>query len=244
MTQFSDTLTNSGLIQKCEFNLFGDNGYGQISGDTDRLQAFTGLFNEALNSYTNIVMKIDGNWQIDDSTYTDYSIATTNLSSGQSDYPFTANFLQILSIEVQLSNGTWIPLTEVDETEYPQNHQSMTQVFSVSGTPTSFNRTANSVFILPTPNFSVTSGLRVKYQRPMNYYIYGDTSRQAGFSPTHHEYISDYACDKYASMRTMSNAKTFADRVMKWEQITIPALYSKREKDTKGKLETNYQDNK
>lgn len=244
MTQFSDTLTNTGLIQKCEFNLFGDSGYTQISGDTDRLQAFTGLFNEALNSYQNIVMKLDGNWQIDDSTYTDYSIATTNLTSGQADYPFTANFIQILSIEIQLSNGTWIPLTEVDETEYPQSNQSMTQQFSTSGTPTSFNRTANSLFLLPTPNFTVSGGIKVKYQRPMNYYVYRDTSKQAGFSPTHHEYISDYACDKYASMRTMSNAKTFAERVAKWEQVTIPALYGHREKDVVKKMKPIYQNNR
>lgn len=241
---FSDVLTNSGLIQKCEFNLFGDKGFGRISGDTDKLQAFTGLINEAYKSYTNIVMNIDGDWQIDDSNYTDYAIATTSIVSGQADYPFNANFLQILSIEIQRNDGVWIPLTEVDETQYPQRHESMTNTFTVSGVPTSFNRTANSLFLLPTPNYSLSGAIKVKYQRPNTEFVYGDTGKEAGFSSTHHEYLSDYACDKYASVRTMTNANTFANRVQKWEMVTIPALYSRREKDTQKRIIPAYQNNK
>jgi hypothetical protein len=244
MTQFSDTITNTGLIQKCEFNLFGDKGYGRISGDTDKLQAFTGLINDGYKSYTNIVMNIDGSWQIDDSNYTDYAIATTAIVAGQADYPFSANFIQILSIEIQTPDGTWIPLDEVDETQFPQRHESMTNMYSVSGIPTAFNRTANSLFLLSTPNYSLSGGIKVKYQRPNSLFVYGDTGKEPGFSPTHHEYLSDYACDKYAGVRSMSNANTFANRVQKWELVTIPALYQRREKDIAKRIIPRYQNNK
>lgn len=129
MTQFSNTSSNNGIIQKCEFPLFGDNGLTQISGDTDRLQMFTNFFNKGYSQYVNKVISIDGRWQYDDSTYTNYAIAQTNLVANQQDYTFEASFIQILEVEIQREDGTWIALEEVDETQFAQLRKSMTQEY-------------------------------------------------------------------------------------------------------------------
>jgi len=244
MTQFNNTTSNNGLIQKCEFKLFGDNGLTQISGDTDRLQMFTNFLNEGYSNYTNIVITMDGKWQYDDSTYTTYAIAQTNVVANQSDYTFDASFIQILGIEVQLEDGTWKVLNEVDESSFAQMKKSMTQEYINTGTPTSFNKTANSLFILPAPNYSKTNAIKVKFQRPPNYFVYTDTTKEPGFTETHQGYLVDYACNQYAQSRTMSNAQTFMNNVAKWEQITIPALYSHREKDVYKRMTPMYQNNK
>ena len=81
---FNDTTNKSGIIQDCEFWLFSGN-YGQISGSADLLNQFTALSNRALDSITNSILESDDRWEYDDTTYTDYPIATANLVNGQGD---------------------------------------------------------------------------------------------------------------------------------------------------------------
>lgn len=244
MTQFSNTSSNNGLIQKCEFALFGDNGLTQISGDTDRLQMFTNFINKGYSNYINLVIKMDGKWQYDDSTYTNYAIAQTNLVANQQDYTFDASFIQVLEIEIQKDDGTWIALEEVDETTFARLKKSMTQEYISPATPKAFNRVANSVFILPAPSYTKTNGLKVKFQRPPNYFVYTDTTKEAGFSETHHDYLVDYAKAEYAKVRTMSNKNDLVNDVINWEQNIIPSLYSRREKDISNRITPHYQSNK
>lgn len=244
MTAFSNTSSNNGLVQKCEFALFGDNGLTQISGDTDRLQMFTNFFNKGYSQYVNKVISIDGKWQYDDSTYTNYAIAQTDLVANQQDYTFEASFIQILEIEIQNGDGTWIALEEVDEQEFARLKKSMTQEYITPAQPKAFNRVANSIFILPAPNYSATNGLKVKFQRPPNYFVYTDTTKEAGFSETHHDYLVDFACAEYAKLRQIANKNDFIQSVLNWEQNVIHVLYAKREKDTNKRLEISYQDNR
>jgi hypothetical protein len=97
---------------------------------------------------------------------------------------------------------------------------------------------------LPAPNYSSTGGLKIKFQRPPNYFVYTDTTKEAGFSETHHDYLVDFACAEYAKLRQVANKNDFIQSVLNWEQNIIPTLYSKREKNTAKRLETNYQDNR
>lgn len=243
MTQFSNTTSNNGLIQKCEFGIFGDNGLTQISSDTDRLQMFTNFINKGYSNYVNLVIKMDGKWQYDDSTYTNYAIALTDLVQNQQDYTFEASFIQILEIEIQREDGTWIALEEVDETTFARLKKSMTQEYISPAIPKAFNRVANSIFILPAPNYSKTNALKVKFQRPPNYFVYTDTTKEAGFSETHHDYLVDYAKAEYAKVRQLGNKNDLINDVINWEQNIIPNLYSRREKDITNRVEPRYQDN-
>lgn len=229
---FSDLSTNTGLIQLCEQHIFGDTGYGQISGNLQRLQQMTNNINEAYSQYVQLAIQSDGKWQFDDSNYTDYPIATTNLIQGQQDYQFLTSMVDILSIEILNPGGVWYTLGEVDEQELANDRVSMTQRFIVPSQPSWFNRTANSIFILPAPNYSQTGGLKVKYQRPPSYFIYSDTSKVPGFTDLAHEYLSDYATYKYAIDHGMSLATPYRALLDGWEQVKIPNLYLKREKDS------------
>src|ERR1035437_6607564 len=117
--QFNDTSSaKSGLIQECESQVFGDNAYGRISGDTSLLATFTRYINEALNRIVNLIMTADGRWQYDDTNNTDFPIATTSLSttlgSEQQDYSFDITMLRILRIEVMDNTGAFRKLTPID----------------------------------------------------------------------------------------------------------------------------------
>ena len=63
MIQFSDTTGKSGLIQECEMILFGDSGYGQISGNPNRLNYFTNLLNQSMVKIIGAIYTCDGKWQ-------------------------------------------------------------------------------------------------------------------------------------------------------------------------------------
>jgi hypothetical protein len=229
---FSDTVNNTGLVQYCEQNIFGDTGFGQISSDTSRLQIITNYVNEAYNRYVSIAMKSDGKWQFDDSNYGDYPIAVTDLVANQSDYQFLVSMVDILSVEIQNAGSVWYTMTEIDEQELANDHISMSQRFKIASQPYAFNRTANSIFLLPAPNYSLTGGLKIKYQRPPSYFVYTDTSKTPGFAETQHEYLANYAIWKYMASKGMSPASAFAQMVQDAEQVGIPSLYYKREKDT------------
>ena len=237
---FNDTAGGTGLIQLMEQNIFGDTGFGQISGDTQRLQQATNYINEAYSQYTMIALKSDGKWQFDDTNYTDYPFAVTDLVANQQDYQFLTSMVEILSVEVQSSAGIWYTMSEVDEQEMANDHISMTQRFIVNSQPWVFNRTANSIFLLPAPNYSKSGGLKVKYQRPPSYFVYTDTTKVPGFTDLTHEYLSDYGTWKYAINKSMSLKTDYRAVLDGWEQVKIPDIYLKREKDTTKKLYPKY----
>lgn len=236
---FSDVVNNTGIIQQIEQNLFGDTGFGQISGNTQRLQLTTNYINEGYAKFRNIAVKSDGKWQFDDNNYTDYPFAVQNLVANQQDYQFPVTFLEITSVEIQNTGGVWYTLTEVDEREYSNDHVSLTQQFIIPSQPYAFNRTANSIFLLPAPNYSAsqlpnpsTGGLKVKYKRPVSYFTYTDTTKVPGFADSLHPYLVNYATWKYALARTMPIANQFGVVVQTMEKIDIPDLYLSREMDT------------
>jgi len=231
MIPFNDTTNNTGIMQMCEQNLFGDTGFGQITNNTQRLQIMTNYVNEGYSNFVSIAVRSDGKWQFDDNNYSDYPFAVCDLVANQQDYVFATNFLNITEIEVQNAAGIWYTMTEVDEQEYANDNVSMTQRFIIPSMPYAFNRTANSIFLLPAPNYNKTGGLKVKYQRPPLYFVYTDTTKVPGFSETLHPYLVNYATWKYAFSKQMPCTKDFGQEVMNYEQNKIPNFYASREKD-------------
>ena len=98
---YSNTSTKNGIIQKLEQTLFGENGDGRISGNATLFEMFNGDINLALDNALRIIFDADGRWQFDDSNHTDYPIITTNIVSGQRDYPFTTDGSSNLILEIQ-----------------------------------------------------------------------------------------------------------------------------------------------
>lgn len=243
MSAFSETTNNTGLLQLCEMKIFGNAGFGKITGTTSLKQIFANYINDGYNHYTSLVISMDGVWQLDDSNYTDYAVATTNIVSGQSDYAFSASFVQILSIEFLDNSGHWHVFDESDEAAYSRANKSLTEDYSTAGQIVSYNRNANSVILLPTPNYNATAGIKIRYQRPPSYFVWGDTTKTPGFAELHHGYLVDYACMKYTADRGMPATANFANEVAKWEQVTIPKLYRGRIKNVNTRMTPGYQDN-
>ncbi len=235
--QLSDTsVEKAGLLQVCESNLFGDSGYGQITGNPSRLAILTNFINEAYSRYFDIAMTADGTWQIDDRNFTTDPVPVANLVANQQSYGLDTTHSQLLTIEVKDQNGNWTLLKEIDEVEMAARGESISAYYdnagtALTGTPSEYNIVGPSIFLYPTPSYNSTGGLRVRMQRPPSYFLTTDTTKTPGFTALHHTYLSDYATWKYAINRTMpAVASQYVGLVERWEKNEIPAFYSRRDR--------------
>lgn len=239
--QFSDTSTSkNGLIQECEVALFGDDGYGKISGNANRLATFTRYLNEAMNQVAKLVFAAGGRWQWDDNNQTDYPIATTTLvttaGSEQQDYPFNSTHLVIERVEVKNSAGGWEKLNPIDQSDLFDT--SLTNFLNTPGMPRFYDKMANSLFLYPKPlaaSVTAASGLKIWFQRPPSYFTITDTTKVPGFNSLYHRLVALIASRDYALLKTLKNAKGLVDLVEK-EEGELKETYSLRNKDEHAKL--------
>lgn len=243
--QFSDTSSSkAGLIQECESQVFGDNSYGRISGDTSLLATFTRYLNEALNRVANLIMTADARWQFDDTNNTDYPIATTNLittlGSEQQDYQFDVTMLRILRMEVLDNTGAWRKLTPIDEADIYD--QSLTDFMKTPGLPVYYDKQGASIFLYPKPlatSVTSTAGLKVWFQRPPSYFVTSDTTKVPGFNSMYHRLAATIASRDYATFKQLSVAKALSDLVQIGEDSLVEN-YALRNKDEHIKLSAKY----
>ena len=232
--QFSDTsVEKQGLLQTCETNCFGDNGYAHITGNTSLLAQFTNYLNEAYNRYADIAMKGLG-WNSDDTNYTTVPIATANLVDGTQGYNLATSHIKLLSVEIKDSaSGQWKLLKEIDEKDFVARGESLSGYYDNAGTPIKgipeeYNIVGTSLFLYPTPSYNSTGGIKVRFQRPPSYFATTDTTKEPGITETHHFYLTDYATMKYGINRALANKNDYASLISIWETKTIPEFYSRR----------------
>jgi hypothetical protein len=224
---FSDTVTKLGLIQDCEQSVFGN--YGDISSNTDRLYDFTARINRAYDKLATIIMSCDGRWQFDDTNYTDLPIGSTNIVSGQQDYSFDVEYLDILKVVAIDNAGNKTILTPMDIND-PIGAEYLIAATTVTGIPTHYDKSGGSIFLYPTPNYNQTNGLKVYYRRKPSYFAYTDTTKPVGVPSIIHRYLSLEASSDYAISKVLSNKNDYAERVVEMQGF-IEDFYSKRSKD-------------
>lgn len=187
--KFNDTTNLNGLVQLYEAELnYND---GDVSGNTSKLKRFTASVNNALDRYFAIAIKASGKWQLDDKNHTDYPIITTDLVSGQRDYPFTTDgsgnlILDIYKVMVKDEAGVYHEI-------YPSDQQSNApESFydgrNQTGRPYTYDKTGNALFLDFIPNYNSDEGLKVFINRSSSYFVYTDTTKTVGY-PYHQEYF-------------------------------------------------------
>lgn len=240
--QFNEIATKTGLIQDSEQRVFGDEGYGRISGDTNLLFQFTNRFNRALDRFAYLSLTADGRWEVDDTNYTTLSIGRTNLVSGQSQYGFSATQLEIEKVLVKDLAGDLHVLTAAGIND--QNANSfLTNTGDKTGLPTRYFKRGESLFLDVIPDWDMTAGLIVYFKRGPSYFVYTDTTKEPGIPSLFHSYISLHADAEYGLDRNMAEAKNWYTRLQEKEK-EITVFYSTRAKDDKPKMRVLRQNNR
>lgn len=204
---FNDTTNKLGMIQEAETWLFGSD-YGAISNNSRNLATFTRLFNSGLDQTEIEIMKCDGNWQYDDRGHGDMSIATTTLVASQSNYSLDMSHTKILGVEVKDSNGEYYPLRPIDDTQIRASGLSETELFDQDGKPIYYDLRGDILTVFPAPSASdvtTTAGLRIKYQREMDYFTSADTTKEPGIPRQFHDIPVLFGCAKFAKANSMGD---------------------------------------
>ena len=228
---FNDTsASKTGLIQECEFLLFGDQGYGKISGTTTLLATFTRLINHGLNSAASLIMQADNRWQFDDTNQTDFPIGTTTLTASQADYALAVTHVRIERVEVKDEEGNWHLLQPIDQSDVYDT--SLTDFLKTAGLPRFYDKTANSLVLYPKPDYTQSASLKVYFQRPPSYFTTASTTAVPGFNSLYHRLVALYAARDYAVARGLKQKNDLAQLVLVEEQ-KLQDDYSLRNKDEK-----------
>jgi len=233
--KFSDTTNKNGILQKCEFYVFGSN-YGQITDNPTRLAEFTSLCNDALDNVTSVLLNSDNTWQWDDTNYDDFPVATTDLVNGQADYSLEKSHLKIEHVEALDNTGTYYPLYPIDTSDIFRKGISPTDYFTEDSMPRYYDKIGNSIVLYPAADLTQvteTNGLQVRFQRQAEYFETTDTTKEPGFASIHHRLIPLYASFEYASSNEMSNKITLLSGKIDKEEARLESLMGKRNADVR-----------
>lgn len=242
--QYNDITNKKGIIQQIEKELGLSTGAsaiaGDIAGNTGLLADFTAEVNITLDDYFSLALSASGKWQLDDSNQIDYPIITSNLVSGQRDYPFTTDgsgnlILDIYAVYVltATSNGIYQQIYPVDIQSDGYETASFTDGKNVSGISYRYDKTANAIFLDPIPNYNATAGLKIYINREASYFLSSDTTKKPGVPGLHHEYFAIKPALKYAARKGLAVYKDLYNRVQKYEEPDgmIETYFGGRAKD-------------
>ena len=205
--QFSDTSGQQGLIQDCEF--WVGLGKAQISGDTDKLAAFTRLINNRYDYYVTMLLNAQDEWDFDDSNNSGYGIFTRNLVANQQDYVFstvswsrenkegsaatasqTLDILKIKRVEITYDGTNWYKVEPIDINEIGVATDTAGIAEQFSTAEPYYDLESNAIKLYPIPASAVTGGLKVWIYRNVDAFTTTDTTQAPGFDRVFHSLLS------------------------------------------------------
>lgn len=234
--QYSDTSTYRGILQLIERELGFD--LATISGNTTKKAQFTADINLAWDRYLHLAFSASGEWQYDDTNHTDYPIIKTNLVASQQSYTFSTDensnlILDIFKVAI-LPSATSTLYEEI----YPIDQQTKGQApdlvseTTATGVPRYYDKTANGIFLWPTPSYSSTSGLKLYINREPSYFTTSDTTKKPGCPGLHHMYFVLKPAHDYARRNSLAIEPALRAEVLKME-AAIEEYFGNRDRDVR-----------
>lgn len=225
---FSESTNKTGICELIDANVGTNTTSYPVAEKTRDI-------NLALDKVFALIFQVGGTWQFDDSNQTDYPIITTNIVSGQRDYPFSTDsagniILEIYRVFATNSAGVSYEIFPVD-VEQGQAPKSYTDNLNVGGQPITYDKLANGIFLDPIPNYNYTNGLKLYINREASYFTSSDTTKKPGFAGLFHEYLAIRPSYFYAARKGMQTAAVFQEQMLRME-ADIQDYYKGREKDT------------
>lgn len=220
---FNDVTTNQGIVQEIDFLVNTDSVKFPISDKTR-------VINRWLERVVGRILEADGRWQWDDTNYTVYPIATTDLTAGQQDYVYNTKHVRITRMEIKDENGNWKWLEPIDQND--TRYRSLTELGNQTGVPCYYDKLSQSVFLYPRPSYNSTGGLKVYYQRNADPFVVTDTTKEPGFAAIFHRLLALGPAYEYAIANNLNSQKIglLKAEIAQLEQ-DIKEFYSKRSKD-------------
>jgi len=179
---FSDTVNNLGGVQQVRQLMRVDSNQWATS-------KIVNSFNNYLDMVAGYAIGADKRFQWDDTNHTKLPIGTANLVANQTDYSFLTDeqgnrILTLTRIDIKDSNGDWRQLIPIDQAQIVGG---LDEFSTVTGLPTMYDKISDNVIRLyPTPQTSVTAGIKFYFQRSPSYFTASDTTKEPGVASTLH----------------------------------------------------------
>lgn len=232
--QFNDTAAYNGIVQAAERLVYSAD-YGRISGNTKELAQWTVRFNQALGRATALMSQYAGLWRIADWNHSTYDSATLNLTSGTREYALTnpEDVLFIFKVLVKQSSTTSdYTLIQPFDIRERGSRGFVENLTGNTGVPYRYEKVGGKIVLDPTPNYSVSAGIKYYYQRAPHPFVVGDTTAISGIPSIFDQLIPYYAADMYATENTNTALKQLlAVDIAKMEEDIKAFLRMRSESD-------------
>lgn len=226
--QFNSEANNQDLISDIGFRL----GSG-IDLNNYKLVDRTRNINTRLGIAWTIIFENYGGWKFVDDNQSDAATglpyADQTVTSGTGLYPIPSAALVIDSIEIKYASAG--VLTKI----FPLTHEEFMArggdaTWSSNGTPLYYMLQGDIIRLLPTPNYTLATALRVYFQKTMTAFATTDTTATAGFASIFHHILSIGAALDYAQGRLPSKVTGLTNE---WNALEarMGAFYAKRWRD-------------
>lgn len=211
--QFSDTSNKQGIIQDITFLTGVDTNKYPLADRTRNV-------NEWMRSVWSWIFQSYGGWEFADDNQTSapstLPSATQNLTSGTGVYGLPSGALVINRVEILQTDGiTWSKLEPIALEQIPWAEG---QFLNAAAMPRFYRLVGDLVKLYPTPNYSVTNGIKVFFEQEMTAFTAADTTAVPGFASTFHRILSLGASYDYAM------ANSIDDKV----QFLLPQIAAKK----------------
>jgi hypothetical protein len=224
----NDPTNKQGLIQDIDFTTGADSIAYPLADKVRNI-------NRALDRVAYLIQIADKKWQWEDTNNSDLPVASTNLVAGQRVYELDTTFLEILKVAIKDESGNYhiVPQVDIYDADYRAKMILEDNPIQGQSQPTVYDLHGVNILVDPIPNYSSDAGIKVWLKRNAQYFTTSDTTKEAGFNPQFHKYLSLYASYEYLSSAKGNNlqlANQIRSEMINMENA-ISQHYSMRNKD-------------
>lgn len=233
LIQFSDTTNKQGIVQVIRRRT----GTNTATGGSYPIEDITLDVNMALANFFILANKVAGKRQpVDDTNHEDFPIVYADITSGQQDVNLTLDengnqILDIYKVVMTLPTGEKVVLRQVDI-----NDDDSVVTDTTTGIPSSYDLTAEGIFLHQIPNFTLVDALEIWVNRAGSYFVPGDTTKRAGIPEIFSEYLTlrpsyFYCLEKGKEQATSYGIALYGRDGRSGMEGAIKAYYSQRNRD-------------
>lgn len=233
LIQFSDTTNKQGIVQVIRRRT----GTNTATGGSYPIEDITLDVNMALANFFILANKVAGKRQpVDDTNHDDFPIVYATITSGQQDVNLTLDengnqILDIYKVVMTLPTGQKVVLKQVDI-----NDDDSVVTDTTTGIPSSYDLTAEGIFLHQIPNFTLAGALEIWVNRAGSYFSPSDTTKRAGIPEIFSEYLTlrpsyFYCLEKGKEQATAYGIALYGRDGRSGMEGAIKAYYSQRNRD-------------
>jgi len=176
--------------------------------------------NNYLNRASHLLLEFSDNKNYDDPNFTYLPQGTYNIVNGERNITIFKDeegkqIQKIRKVIAKDPSGQWYEIVPVDlqdrgEQEIAYGDQ--------TGTPYSYDWVGTTMIFDVSPNYDMTDGLKVFYERSLDYFTEADTTKEPGLPEHFHDYLVYGASYDYCTRKGLQRKGDYRNMVEKIEQ--------------------------